>query len=117
VSTHDPSRLLGVSTAVAGLFMLYRPDQASRLAEGNTGTGPPGWVVRLLGARYLLQGAAELGRPTKTVWLLACGTDTAHAMSMFGMAAIRPAFRRTCLTSAAVASVSAAATAAVGLRR
>jgi hypothetical protein len=69
--------------------------------------------VRLLGARYLAQAAAELGRPTREVWLAASAVDTMHAATMVAAAFTWPSYRRAAAVSGALALLSAGATASV----
>jgi hypothetical protein len=60
-------------------------------------------VARVLGARWVLQGGAELvlGAGTRGVGVL---VDLTHAASMLPVAARWPAHRRTALVSAALAA-------------
>jgi hypothetical protein len=73
--------------------------------------------VRLLGARYLAQAAAELGQPHRAAWVLVSVVDIVHAASMCTVAALQPSYRRPAVVSAVVATGSAAVTAAVAWRR
>ncbi len=86
---------------VLGTLCLAAPDRVLAAARGA------GWresmVVRVLGARLLLQGGLDL-----TVGNLHRLPDAAvevtHAASMVSLAAFRPAYRSPALTSAAVAT-------------
>ena len=66
-------------------------------------------MVRLLGGRQLLQGAAVLIRPAPALVIGAVAVDVLHAASMVAAAVIWPGYRRAALTSAAVAGTSAVA--------
>ncbi len=105
-----PARGIGALTAAVGLLGVARPQAVARLAAGRQAVPREG-IVRLLGARYLLQSAAELSRPTRLVLRIASGVDGLHAVSMVGAAIAFPAYRRATLCSAALAGVSALATA------
>ncbi len=103
-------RSIGVVTAAVGIMAASRPVLVGRWAAG--GNSPPdAGIVRLLGARYLVQAAAELSIPTRAVLRAACVVDGLHAASMIGAAAAFPAYRRAALCSAAIAGTSALATA------
>jgi hypothetical protein len=90
----------------------------ARLVSG-TGPIPETAVVRILGGRQLLQGAAVLIRPAPALVIGALVVDVLHATSMLAAALIWPGYRRAAQTSAAVAGASAAAGALVlrGARR
>lgn len=97
---------LGGSRAVLGIFALIAPESVVRACAGpNLSAMPPPWVVRLLGGRLLLQGALEVGRPSRTVLLVGAGVDVAHALSMLALAGTR--YRRPALVSAGIAAGSA----------
>lgn len=116
MTRNAPSLVIGASTAAAGAVLLARPRQIARFVAGP-GTAPPSWIVRLLGARYLAQAAAELGRPTRAVWLTMSAIDGIHAASMIAAAALQPSYRRPAVGNAVVATGSAAVTAATAWRR
>lgn len=98
---------LGGSRAVLGIFALIAPESAVRACAGpNLSAMPPPWVVRLLGGRLLLQGALEVGRPSRTVLLVGAGVDATHALSMLVIAAASR-YRRPALVSAGIAAGSA----------
>lgn len=109
-SASHSARSIGVLTAAAGVLGVTRPRFVGRWAAGRQ-KPPPDEIVRLLGARYLLQSAAELSRPTKLVLRSACVVDGLHAASMLGAAVAFPSYRRAALCSAALAGASALATA------
>lgn len=117
MTRNAPSLVIGATTAAAGTVLLVRTRQVARLASGGSGAAPPVWIVRVLGARYLTQAAAELARPSRAVWLAVSAVDSIHAVSMLAAATVKPAYRRAALANAAVAAGSAAVTAACSRRR
>ena len=80
------------------LGLLRSPDRDDRATQ---------WVTRVLGARWVVQAAADLawGRRTRRADVV---VELTHAASMLPAAAVWPARRRTALLSAAVASCLAA---------
>jgi hypothetical protein len=99
-----------VATAQAGwgAALLIRPQELlRRLAPGSP--LPPAWIVRLLGARSVVQAGTVLLRPTRGVVLAGAAVDGLHAASMIGLAVRSPSHRRPALVSAAVAVGSAVA--------
>jgi hypothetical protein len=103
--------VIAAMTSAAGALALCSPERLTRLACGATTARPPAWLVRLLGARYLAQAAAELGHPTRRVWLVSSAIDNVHAATMVAAAFTWPSYRRAALVSGGFASCSAVATA------
>ncbi|HEV7727565.1 MAG TPA: hypothetical protein VGO74_11620 [Modestobacter sp.] len=109
-------RTLAAAHGAVGLLLLARPDDVvARLAPGPE--RPPRWLVRLLGARRLVQAAVTVAAPTRGVLLLGAGTDTLHALSMVAAALRWPGLRRAASISATAATAAAAAAAALGSSR
>lgn len=79
-----------------------------RSVTGRHGA-PPGWIVRVLGARLLAQAAPEAIRPSRRLLRLGLVVDLTHAASMLAAARIWPRYRRAALASAASAAASAVA--------
>ncbi|MDX6366060.1 MAG: hypothetical protein QOK30_1136 [Nocardioidaceae bacterium] len=102
------ARLFGVANTALGAVLLARPEAVADAAAGSI-PPRPGWV-RLLGARYLVQGAAQASMPRAAVLQLSVVVDALHAASMVGLAMLRAEYRRPALISAAVATGSAAVT-------
>jgi hypothetical protein len=102
------SRLIGVANTALGAVLLARPHEVANAAAGSVPPGS-GWV-RLLGARYLAQGAVQASLPRPEVLELSVAVDALHAASMVGLAMLRAEYRRPALISAAVATGSAAVT-------
>ena len=71
---------------------------------------PPSAVVRVLGARRLVQELVLLRWPTREVALAAAAVDGLHAASMLAAVRLWPRYRRAALTSAAISAVSGAVT-------
>ena len=89
-----------------GAVLLTRPRAVAELVAGDSAT-PPTAVVRVLGARRLVQHLLVLATPTRTVVLASAATDALHAASMVAAAVIWPEYRRSALVSASVATASA----------
>lgn len=107
-----PPALLQV---VAGTVLTVAPARCARLAAGPTATAPEA-VVRVLGARMLLQALAVRVAARRPRWrrpALEAGAvvDALHAASMVPAALRWPAYRR----SAAVSAVLAGASGGLGL--
>jgi hypothetical protein len=64
------------------------------------------WVVRVLGARLVLQDAALFARPTRGAGLAAAAVDGLHALSMLPWLGRQP-YRRAAAISGATAAVGA----------
>jgi hypothetical protein len=104
------ARIWGAATAVVGAATLLRPADVARLVSGP-GSTPNTAVLRVLGGRQLLQGAAVLIRPAPMLVIGGSAVDVLHAISMIAAGVISPGYRRAALVSAAVAGASAAAAA------
>jgi hypothetical protein len=89
-----------------GAALLARPRDVVRALCGDAPQPPPG-IVRVLGARQLLQEIVLLAAPSPAVLLGAAATDALHAASMGVAALVRPQYRRPAWTSAAIAAASA----------
>ena len=108
----DAARVLGAVTAAMGsVFLIWPHALANRFSRGSS--TPDNAIVRVLGGRQLLQGAAQIADPKPDVVLAGIAVDAIHTGSMLALAVLRPAYRRSALTSAAVAAAAAAAGAAV----
>jgi hypothetical protein len=96
-------RLMGVGSVIAGMTLIAAPDGVCAYVS-DTGVRPAG-VVRLLGVRYVVQGAAQLGWPRPAVLRGSAAVDGLHAASMVALAAASPAHRRLASVSAVAAAV------------
>jgi hypothetical protein len=108
-STTTVPRLIGAGSLLIGVTLLAAPGRTCDFVT-DTGARPTGWT-RLLGARYLAQGVAQLGWPQSAVLRASAAVDGLHALSMFGLAAASPAYRRLATVSAVAATVGMAANA------
>ena len=97
---------LPVVRGVANAVLVARPGAVLR-AVATPAPRPARWVVRLLGARVVLQQVAVLAVPTRPLVLLGATVDGLHAASMVGTALASPRYRRAAALSAAAASASA----------
>ena len=108
----DAARVLGGVTAAMGSVFLIWPHALANRFSGGRST-PDNTIVRVLGGRQLLQGAAQIADPKPDVVLAGIVVDAIHTGSMLALAVLWPAYRRSSLTSAAIAAVAAAAGTAV----
>ncbi|NYD40522.1 hypothetical protein [Nocardioides panaciterrulae] len=92
-----------VARLVLGGLCLTRPGLPLRLTGATNGKGTRA-VVRILGARYLVQGAGGPWLHRRWVPEADAAVDAIHAASMLGLAAVAPGHRRAALVSAALAS-------------
>jgi len=110
------SRPLQVVSSAAligwGAALLVRPDAVAAAVGGRP--TPPSWLVRVLGARQVVQQVVVLARPTSAVVNTASAVDLTHAASMLAALVLAPRYRRAELVSAAVATASAVLTRAGG---
>ena len=106
------SRPLRIASSAAligwGTALLVRPDDVAVAVAGRP--TPPSWLVRVLGARQVVQQLVVLARPTPAVVNTASAVDLTHAASMLAAWALAPRYRRAELVSAAVATAAAVLT-------
>ena len=98
-------RCWAAATLAAGGSLIGRPALVGVLGGPAP---PPLQLIRVLGARYVLQGAILPGNPHRPAVIGAVLVDAAHAATMVVAALTRPDYRRLALASAAVAAASAA---------
>lgn len=103
---------IGASAGLAawGAALLAAP---TRTVHSVTGTDPvpPEPILRVLGARRVVQHLLVASTSSRTVAWASVGTDVLHASSMIAAARIWPEYRRAELTSAGIAAVAAGLTA------
>jgi len=100
------TRVLAAVLAAANVTLVVVPDRVvAALVPGRV--RPPRALVRLLGARVVVQQAVVLAAPTRRVVLLGAAVDGLHAASMVAAALRWPAQRRAATVSAAAAIGSA----------
>ncbi len=102
------ARLLAGAHVAQAALLLAQPPGVLRRISGDEGV-PPAWIVRVLGARILVQAAPEAISPGPTVLRLGILVDLVHAASMLAAERIWPRYRRAALASAASAGLSALA--------
>ncbi len=89
-------RALPVLALAEGAALLARPEAVVRAVPGRP--APHVAVLRVLGARQLVQGAVLLARPTPQVVRGAAVVDGLHALSMVPVL-LHPRYRRAALVS------------------
>lgn len=101
-------RVLDLARGSLGLVELVAPAAVLR-AVGTDPADPESLaVVRVLGARHLLQAVITTARPTSGTRRLGVGVDAAHAASMIALAVASRSHRRAALCSATTATALAA---------
>jgi hypothetical protein len=103
---HLPVRTTAAAFGAEGVVLLVRPDLP---AAGLAAPDLPRGVVRLLGARRVVQAGVELAVPRRGVVLAGAAVDALHALSMLAAALRWPRHRRAALLSAGTAALAAAA--------
>lgn len=106
-------RSLAGAQCVTGALLLARPHTVGHAVAGD-GTAPAAWVLRLLGARLVVQGLALLIDPGRGMAKAGAAVDTVHGLSMAAMAAGSRRYRRAALISAVAAVASAGAAVSTG---
>jgi hypothetical protein len=107
-------RLIGAGSVVVGVTLLAAPGRVCDYIS-DTRARPTGWM-RLLGARYLAQGVAQLGWSQPAVLQVSAAVDGLHALSMVALAAASPTYRRLASVSAVAATAGMAANALTARR-
>jgi hypothetical protein len=100
-------RLWGATQAVLGAAGLLAPGSVATICAGKDAR-VPNFVVRILGARMLGQGAFLMMHPTDERVTLGCWVDSLHGASMLAAAVVKPDYRRSALMAASLAAVSVA---------
>lgn len=103
------ARMLAGGQCLVGICLLVLPGRVAAAISSDPGERPPRWLIRLLGGRLIGQGSAQLLSPTAGLLRAGAAVDASHAASMLAVAAVSPRYRRPALSSAALASASAAA--------
>jgi hypothetical protein len=86
-----------------GVLLLVVPDPVIHLYSGRRADPLTRSVIRVLGARHLIQGVLTGGAPGALVLALGVEVDLAHAVSILGLAALDQRQRRAGLVDAAAA--------------
>jgi hypothetical protein len=99
-------RLLGLFHLCFGTVLITRPGTVTRALHDST--PPRRWVIRLLGARSVMQGAFTAVVPDAPVVAAGAIVDGLHAASMIATAVVSPPHRRAAVLSAIVAGACCA---------
>jgi len=102
-------RLVELARAGWGAGLLIAPDRVSALVRGVTPDDRARAVIRVLGARQLLQGALSAVSPTPAVLAVGVWVDSLHALSGVLFAAVDRRRARPVLLDAGLAAALAAA--------
>jgi hypothetical protein len=94
---------VGAGSVLYGVLLMTVPRAAARAVGG---AAPPSWLVRLLGARQIAQGAVLLVRPAVPTVAASATVDGLHALSMVAAVVRAPAHRRAAAASGGVALTS-----------
>ncbi|MBA2323204.1 MAG: hypothetical protein H0V92_03995 [Pseudonocardiales bacterium] len=102
---------MAAGRTATGLFALLDPERALVASERDS-TAARG-VMRILGARHLLQAGVEAAVPTPTVLKVGAAVDAIHALTCLGFAVVGGArWRHGVLVNAVIAIGFCAVTAA-----
>jgi len=101
---------LRVVRASYGAFLLADPQRALRVGHSPNGDSAARTVVRVLGARHVLQAAVCARWPTPTVRRASACVDGLHAATDLALARFDRRRRRAAVIDAAVAASFAVAT-------
>jgi len=99
----SPSRVLLLARLASGGLLTVRPAQGLRLLGYGQDDAASRTVVRVLGARHLVLGAAEALRSDPGVLRAGAGVDVLHALTALGYAAASRPGRSAGRRSAALA--------------
>lgn len=90
-----------------GTTALIAPGAVEHLLSGHAPDERARTVIRILGARHLLQ-AAVTARGSRGIHLLGCGVDLLHALTAAGLAVVDERRRPAAAANAAIALAFAA---------
>jgi hypothetical protein len=110
-------RAIAAAQAAGAAVLAFTPEQALRLCGDDRRNAPPAWIVRLLGARQLVQAAVQFAEPTPRVAFLGALADATHAASMLPVITFSRRFRRAALISGGYAAASAGVLGTVASRK
>lgn len=110
-------RVIAVVQVAGAAVLAFAPEQALRLCGRDSRNAPPAWLVRVLGARQLVQAAVQLAEPTPRVAFLGAAADAAHAASMVPVVVASRRFRRAAVISGGYAAASSAVLAATASQK
>lgn len=101
-ATGRAARAVAVGRAVVGAMMLSQPARVARLLDAAPAGSHP--VLRVLGARHLLEALAIVVRSTRDVVGAGIVVDATHVLSCLLLGAVSLEHRRPALRDAAVGS-------------
>ena len=102
-------RHLSTARGAWGALLVLAPDVPLRALTGGREPGGGPRLLRVLGARHVLQAAMTMAAPTAWVLRLGAVADTLHSASGLAFAAIDDRERRAALLDATIAAAWAAA--------
>ena len=102
--TGTPDRVAAAVRAGWGCALLLAPERLLALGAGAPVPPAAVTVVRVLGARQVLQGAVTAWMPTPAVTGLGAVVDALHGATCVGLAALSPRWRRVGLADAVIAA-------------
>jgi hypothetical protein len=103
-----PVRRIEILRGLWGATCLLAPRAVDRTATGRDPDPTAVTVIRVLGARHLLQASISGLSPTPAVLALGAWTDTVHALTAMALAGLDPRRRRVGMLDAGVAATWAA---------
>lgn len=103
----DTTRLVAGARVGWGVFLLACPDRPIRALTGVRLTPRDRHVLRVLGARQVVQAAVSLVHPSHRVLAVGSAVDALHAASCLGLAAADSRWRRGAVLGAADAAAFA----------
>ena len=87
-----------------GTVLLLAPDHVVKLCTGRLPDPRARGVVRVLGARHIVQALLTGGAPTAAVLAVGAEVDLTHSLTALGLAALDPPRRRAGFVDAAAAA-------------
>lgn len=90
----DTTRLVAAARGGWAIFLLTCPDRPTSALTGMRLTEHDRRVLRVLGARELIQAAISLLHPSPRVLAAGSAVDALHATSCLGVAAVDTRWRR-----------------------
>lgn len=105
-----------IARALWGAALLAQPGRTLHAISGRATTPAGIRLLRVLGARHLLQSAVSYRRPTAPVLAASAVVDALHAASCAAFAALDPKWRRASTVDGCAATAFCLATAASAAR-
>ncbi len=90
-----------------GTVLLLAPQQVIKLCTGHQADSTARGVVRVLGARHIVQALLTGGAPTTAVLAVGTEVDLIHSLTALGLAAVDPPRQRAGLVDAGAAATFA----------